>query len=66
MFWLLPVMALDMMDEAIMNVKVVYILPVYSSTMTVSHFKTVICFQMTLRQKENVFSKVLVIWAQVF
>ncbi len=66
MFWLLPVMALDVVDEAVMNAKVVRVLPVYSSIVTVSHFKTVICPQMTLRQEESVLSKVLVVWAQVF
>ncbi len=30
MSWLLPVMALDMVDEAVVNVKVVRTLPVYS------------------------------------
>ncbi len=49
MFWLLPVMALDVVDEAVVNVKLVRMLPVYSSIVTVSHLKTVICPQMTLR-----------------
>ncbi len=31
MSWLLPVMALDMVDEAVVNVKVVHMLPMYSS-----------------------------------
>ncbi len=34
MFWLLPVMALDVVDEAVVNAKVVRALPVYSSTVT--------------------------------
>ncbi len=34
MSWLLPVMALDMVDEAVVNTKVVRVLPVYSSTVT--------------------------------
>ncbi len=61
MSWLLPVMALDVVDEAVMNAKVVRVLPMYSSTVTVSHLKTVICPQMTLRREESVFSKVLVV-----
>ncbi len=35
MFWLLPVMVLDVVDEAIVNAKVVRALRVYSSTVTV-------------------------------
>ncbi len=35
MFWLLPVMVLDVVDEAVMNAKVVRTLPVYSSIMTI-------------------------------
>ncbi len=66
MFWLMSVMILDVMDKAVMNVKVVCMLPVYSSTMTISHLKTVICSQMTLRREESVLSKVLVVWVQVF
>ncbi len=66
MFWLLSVMALGVVDEVVVNVKVIRVLPVYSSIVTVSHLKTVICFQMTLRREENVLSKVLVVWAQVF
>ncbi len=66
MFWLLPVMALDMVDKVVMNTKMVYMLSVYFNTMTVSHLKTVIYPQMTLRQEESVLSKVLVIWIQVF
>ncbi len=61
MFWLLSVMILDMVDEAVMNVKVIYVLSVYSNTMTVSYLKTVICFQMIFRREESVFSKVLVV-----
>ncbi len=61
MSWLLPVMALDMVDEAVMNAKVVRVLSVYSSIVTVSHLKTVICPQMTLRQEENILSKVFVV-----
>ncbi len=38
MFWLLPVMALDMVDEAVVNAKVVRMLPVYSNTMTCCWF----------------------------
>ncbi len=34
MSWLLPVMALDVVDEAVVNAKVVRALLVYSSTMT--------------------------------
>ncbi len=34
MSWLLPVMALDVVDEAVVNAKVVRALAVYSSTMT--------------------------------
>ncbi len=49
MSWLLSVMALDMVDKAVMNAKVVCVLPMYSSIMTVSHLKTVICPQMTFR-----------------
>ncbi len=59
-------MTLDVVDEAVVNAKVVYALPVYSNTMTVSHLKTVICPQMTLRRKESIFSKVLIVWTQVF
>ncbi len=66
MSWLLPVMALGVVDEAVVNVRMVRALPVYSSIMTISHLKTVICSQMTLRREESVFSKVLVVWAQVF
>ncbi len=66
MSWLLPVMALDVVDEAVVNAKVVRALPVYSNIMTVSHLKTVICPQMTLRREESVLSKILVVWAQVF
>ncbi len=66
MFWLLPIMALGVVDEAVVNVKVIHALPVYSNTVTVSHLKIVICSQMTLRQEESIFSKILVIWIQVF
>ncbi len=59
-------MVLSVVDEAVVNVKVICILPVYSSIVTVSHLKTVICLQMTLRREESVFSKVFVVWAQVF
>ncbi len=34
MSWLLPVMALDVVDEVVVNAKVVRALPVYSSIMT--------------------------------
>ncbi len=34
MFWLLSVMALDMVDEAIVNAKMVHVLPIYSSIVT--------------------------------
>ncbi len=61
MSWLLPVMALGGVDEVVVNVKVVRVLPVYSSTMTVFYLKTVICLQMILRREESVFSKVLVV-----
>ncbi len=54
-------MALGVVDEAVVNAKVIHVLPVYSSTVTVSHLKTVICPQMTLRRKESVLSKVLVV-----
>ncbi len=36
MSWLLPVMALDVVDEAVVNAKVVRALPVYSSTVTIN------------------------------
>ncbi len=49
MFWLLPVMAWGVVDEAVVNAKVVHVLPVYSSTVTISYLKIVICPQMTLR-----------------
>ncbi len=49
MSWLLSVMALDVVDETVVNAEVVCALPVYSNTVTVSHLKTVICSQMTLR-----------------
>ncbi len=57
MSWLLPIIALDVVDEAVVNAKVVRALPVYSSTVTVSHLKTVICPQMTLRREESILSK---------
>ncbi len=41
MSWLLSVMALDVVDEAVMNAKVVCALPVYSSTVTVSPFLSI-------------------------
>ncbi len=34
MFWLLPVMVLGVVDEAVVNAKVVRTLPVYSNTVT--------------------------------
>ncbi len=61
MFWLLPVMALGVVDEVVVNAKVVRTLPVYSNTVTVFYLKTVICPQMTLRRKESILSKVFVI-----
>ncbi len=62
MSWLLPVMALDVVDEAVVNVKVVRALSVYSNIVTIFYFKTVIYPQMTLKREESVLSKVLVIW----
>ncbi len=35
MSWLLPIMALGVVDEAVVNAKVVRVLPVYSSTVTI-------------------------------
>ncbi len=61
MFWLLPIMTLGVVDETVVNVKVVHALPVYSSIVTVFHLKTVICLQMILKQEESVLSKVLVV-----
>ncbi len=42
-------MVLDVVDEVVVNAKVVRVLPMYSNTVTISHLKTVICPQMTLR-----------------
>ncbi len=35
MSWLLPIMALDIVDEAVVNAKVICVLPVYSNTITI-------------------------------